>query len=77
MLKQTVLKLKGALGMIGFKPIDDKSDGSSSDSSDSDSSEDEKLENKNFYASTGVIVPKGQPISEIIVSRLATKDITD
>jgi hypothetical protein len=77
MLKQTVLKLKGALGMIGFKPIDENSDGNSSESLDSDSSEDEKLENKNFYTSTGVIVPKGQHISEIIVSHLSMKHITD
>jgi hypothetical protein len=74
MLKQTVLKLKGALGIIGFKPIDDNSDGLTSESSDSELSEGESFENKNFYTSTGVIIPKGQPISEIIVSRLATKE---
>jgi hypothetical protein len=43
MLKQTVLKLKGALGMIGFRTTDDNSDGNSSESSDSDASEDEKI----------------------------------
>jgi hypothetical protein len=77
MLRQTVLKFKGALGMIGFKSHDNESDGDTSSLSDSDSSEDQNFESRHQYTSTGVIVPRGQFISEIIVSRLTMKQISD
>jgi hypothetical protein len=77
MLRQTLLKFKGALGMIGFNSLENESDGDTSSESESDSSEDEIFESKHHYTSTGVIVPKGQLISEIIVSRLTMKEISD
>jgi hypothetical protein len=73
MIKQTVLKFQGALGLLGFARETDRAEGDSGNSSRSSSIDDDEAASKTVYTSTGVLIPKMQPISEIQVSRYSTK----
>ena len=72
MLKQTVLKFQGALGLLGFGS---KEGGKEGDSSATGFSDDDGEEGKDIYLSTGVLAPRGQPVSEIHVARYSTAQI--
>ena len=74
MLKQTVLKFQGALGLLGFGSKEGGKDGDSGDSSATGFSDDGE-EGKDIYLSTGVLAPRGQPVSEIHVVRYSTAQI--
>ncbi len=65
MIKQIVLKFQGALGYLGFARKGEGREGDSGNSSLSDSSEDDHEAAKNVYTTTGIIIPRGQAISEI------------
>ena len=69
MLKQTVLKFQGALGLLGFGSKGDDEDGDSGNSATQGSWEDDNNDDKDSYLSTGVLIPTHQPVSEIIVTR--------
>jgi hypothetical protein len=56
---------------------DKEKNGESGNSSDSDSSDDEQSELKQYYTSTELLIPRGQPISEISTSRQTIKEIND
>ncbi len=75
MLKQTVLRFKGALGYLGLRTEEEREGSSNSNSSSAQSSEDDESPSKQFYTSTGVLTPEGQAISEITATRLTMKDI--
>jgi hypothetical protein len=77
MLKQTVLRFKGALGYLGLRSDDGLQGSSSSNSSSSQTSDDDESCSKEFYTSSGVLTPKSQAISEIMVTRLTIKDINN
>jgi len=55
MLKQTVLKFQGALGLLGFGSKEGGKDGDSGDSSATGFSDDDDEEEKDIYLSTGVL----------------------
>ena len=76
MLKQTVLKFQGALGLLGFGSKEGGKDGDSGNSSATGFSDDDEEEEKDIYLSTGVLAPRGQPVSEIHVARYSTAQIT-
>ena len=76
MIKQTVLKFQGALGYLGFGRENDKKEGDSGNSSISESSEDDDDAAKNVYTTTGIIIPRGQAISENKVIRYTEKQVT-
>jgi len=76
MIKQTVLKFQGALGFLGYNNMRNERDGDSGNSSSSDSSDDNERGNKENYTSTGVLIPRGQPINEITVSRYSMNSIS-
>ena len=70
MLKQTVLKFQGALGLLGFGFKGDDEDSDSGNSATQGSWEDDNNDDKeDSYLSTGVLIPTHQPVSEIIVTR--------
>ena len=75
MLKQTVLKFQGALGLLGFGSKEGGKDGDSGDSSATGFSDDDDEQEKDIYLSTGVLAPRGQPVSEIHVARYSTAQI--
>ena len=75
MLKQTVLKFQGALGLLGFGSKEGGKDGDSGNSSATGFSDDDNDEEKDIYLSTGVLAPRGQPISEIHVARYSIGNI--
>ena len=77
MMRQTVLKFKGDLGMIGLKSHENESGGDSSNVSTSDFSDEDLIDAKQSYTLTGVLVPDGQAISEITVTWLSMKEIGD
>ena len=72
MLKQTVLKFQGALGLLGFGSKEGGKDGESSTTGFSD---DDGEEEKDIYLSTGVLTPRGQLVSEIHMARYSTAQI--
>jgi hypothetical protein len=76
MLKQTVLKFKGALGYLGLTTEEGHQESSSDNSSSPQSSDDDECPSKQFYTSTGVLTPQGQAISEITATRFSMKDIS-
>ncbi len=76
MLKQTVLRFKGALGYLGLTTEEGQQESSSDNSSSPQSSEDDEGGSKQFYTSTGVLTPQRQAISEITATRFPMKDIT-
>ena len=53
MLKQTVLKFQGALGLLGFGSKEESKDGDSGNSSATGFSDDNSEEGKGIYLSTG------------------------
>ena len=69
MLKKTVLKFQGALGLLGFGAKVDDDDDDSGNNFTQASWEDENDDDKDFYLSTGVLIPTHQPLSEIVVTR--------
>ena len=69
MLKQTVLKFQGALGLLGFGSKEGGKDGDSGDSSATGFSDDDGEEGKDIYFSTDVLIPQSQRVSEIHVAR--------
>ena len=70
MLKQTVLKFQGALGLLGFGSKEGGKDGDSGDSSATGfSDDDDEEEGKGIYLSTGVLLPHGNLGSEIHMKR--------
>ena len=69
MLKKTVLKFQGALGLLGFGAKGDDEDGDSGNSTTQGSWEDDNDDDKDSYLSTGVLITTHQPVSEIIVKR--------
>jgi hypothetical protein len=69
MLKCTVLKFQGALGLLGFGVKGNDDDGDSGNSFTQASWEDENDDDKDSYLSTGALIPTHQPVSEIIVTR--------
>jgi hypothetical protein len=71
-----VLKFKGALGYLGYRPEAGNQERDSGNSSSSQSSDDEESGLKQFYTSTGVLIPQSQAVSEIKVTRLSIKEIT-
>ena len=78
MLKQTVLKFQGALGLLGFGSKEGGKDGDSGDSGDSSAtgfSDDDGEEGKDIYLSTGVLASRGQLVSEIHVARYSRAQI--
>ena len=75
MLKQTVLKFQGALGLLGFGSKEGGKDGDSGNSSAAGFSDDDGEEGKDISLSTGVLAPRGQPVSEIHVTRYSTGQI--
>ena len=75
MLKQTVLKFQGALGLLGFGSKEGGKEGDSGDSSATGFSDDDGEEGKDIYLSTGVLAPRGQPVSEIHVASYSTAQI--
>jgi hypothetical protein len=75
MLKQTVLKFQGALGLLGFGSKEGGKDGDSGNSSATGFSDDDGEEGKDIYMSTGVLIPQGQRVSEIYVARYSTAQI--
>jgi hypothetical protein len=75
MLKQTVLKFQGALGFLGFGSKEGGKDGDSGNSSATGFSDDDGEEGKNIYLFTGVLAPRGQPVSEIHVTRYSNCQI--
>jgi hypothetical protein len=76
MLKQTVLRFKGALGYLGLRSEDGDQESSSNNSSSPQSSDDDESSSKQFYTSSGVLTPQSQSINEIKVTRSTMKDIT-
>jgi hypothetical protein len=76
MLKQTVLKFKGALGYLGLTTEQGHQESGSDNTSSLESSDDNEGYSKQFYTSTGVITPQGQAINEISATRLTMKDIS-
>jgi len=58
MIKQTVLKFTGALGLLGFSRVNEKGEGDSGNSSRSSSSGDDDGGAKAIYTTTGVLTPK-------------------
>jgi hypothetical protein len=75
MLKQTVLRFKGALGYLGLRTEEGHEDSSSDNSSSPRSSDDDESSSKQFYTSTGVLTPKAQAISELTATRFTMKEI--
>ena len=75
MFKYTVLKFQGALGLLGFGAKEEDKDGDSGNSSVTGFSVDDNDEEKDIYLSTGVLAPRGQPISEIHVTRYSIGNI--
>jgi hypothetical protein len=71
-----VLKFKGALGYLGYRPEPENQDRDSGNSSSSQTSDDEESDLKQFYTSTGVLIPQSQAVSEIKVTRFSMKEIT-
>ena len=69
MVKWTVLKFQGALGLLSFGSKGDDDDGDSGNSFTQASWEDENDDDKESYLSTGVMIPTHQPVSEIVVTR--------
>ena len=76
MLKQTVLTFQNALGFLGYDKKRNDRDGDSGNSSSSDSSDENQAGSKENYTSTGVLIPRGQPINEIVVSRHSMNSIS-
>ena len=76
MLKQTVLTFQGALGFLGYNNKSNDRDGDSGNSSSSGSPDDNQRGSKENYTSTGVLIPRGQPINEITVSRYSLNNIS-
>jgi hypothetical protein len=72
-----VLKFKGALGFFSQSSKDREKNGDSGNSSDSDSSDDAQSETKQYYTSTGLLIPHRQAISEITTSRQTMKEINE
>ncbi len=75
MFKKTMLKLQGALGLLGFGHKDDQEDGDSGNSTPTGFSDEENGSNSNAYLTTEVLAPHGKPVSEIKVTRLSTSTI--
>ena len=75
MFKQTVLKIQGAPGLLGFGHKDDQEDGDSGNSTPTGFSDDENDVTSDTYLTTGVLAPHGQPVSEIKVSILFTNTV--
>ena len=75
MLKQTVLKFQGALGLLGFGSKEGGKDGDSGKSLAAYFSDDDGEEGKDIYLSNGVLIPQGQRVSEIHVARYSTAQI--
>ena len=75
MFKQTVLKFQGALGLLGFGSKDDQEDGDSGNSTPTRFSDDENYSNSDSYLTTGVLVPRRQPVSEIKIIRHSVNTI--
>ena len=69
MVKKTLLKFYGALGLLGFGSKGDDEDSDSGNSATQGSWEDDNDDEKDSYLSTGVLIPTHQPISEIIITR--------
>ncbi len=67
MLKQTVLKFQGALGLLGFGAKGNDEDGDSGNSFTQASWEEENDDDKDSYLSTCVLIPTHQRVSEIFV----------
>ena len=57
MIKQTVLKFQGALGLLGFGHKDDQENGDSGNSTPTRFSDDENEENSDTYVTTRVLAP--------------------
>ena len=76
MLKQTVLRFKGALGYLGLRSEEAHQESSSSNSSSPQTSDEDESASKQFYTSSGVLTPQSQAMSEITVTRFTMKDIT-
>ncbi len=77
MLKQTVLRFKGALGYLGLRSEEGDQESSSNNSSSSQSSDEDEGSSKQFYTSSGVLSPHSQTISEITVTRFPMKEISN
>ena len=60
MLKQTVFKFKGALGLFGFGSKEGGKDGDSGKCSATGFSDDDGEEGKDIYLSTGILAPRGE-----------------
>jgi hypothetical protein len=75
MLKQTVLKFQGALGLLGFGSKEEGKDGDSGNSSATGFMDDDGEEGKDIYLSTGVLAPRGKSFSEIHVAHFSTVQI--
>ena len=73
MLKQTVLKFQGALGLLGFGSKEGGKDGDSGNSSATGFSND--YYEQDIYLSTGVLSAWGHPLSNIHVARYSTAQI--
>jgi hypothetical protein len=58
MIKQTVLTFKGALGFLGYRDKAKEPSSDSGNSSSSQSSDEEHKDTKNFYTTSGVLVPR-------------------
>ena len=61
--------------MLGFGHKDDQEDGDSGNSTPTGFSDDENEGNSDIYMNIGVLVPHGQPVSKIKVSRLSTNTV--
>ncbi len=73
MLKQTVLKVQGALGFLRFSSKNEENDGDSGNSSGSQRSDDDQEESRGLYTSTCILVPAGQSLNEISLARQTNK----
>jgi len=69
------LKFQGALGLLGFGSKGALDDGDSGNSTPTGSSDEESSDHKSTYLTTGVLIPRGQQISEINITRHSMSNI--
>ena len=69
------MKFQGALGLLGFGSKGALDDGDIGNSTPSGPVDEESSDHKSTYLTTGVLIPRGQQMSEINITRHSMSNI--